>query len=72
MRAAAGGQWEQALTHAQAVLQRVPRNGRALGIGVTAACHLRRDSVARPLLRRMPLHRQRMMRQLCAREGVLL
>ncbi|HSS00802.1 MAG TPA: protein kinase [Kofleriaceae bacterium] len=72
MRAASGGEWDKALAHAQAVLQRMPRNGRALTIGVTAACHLRRESVARPLLRRMPLHRQRVMRQLCAREGVLL
>ena len=72
VRSAAAGRWEPALTHAEAVLQRTPRNLRALGIGVTAACHLRRDGVARSLLRRMPPPRQRAMRQLCAREGVLL
>ena len=72
MRAASAGQWDQALSRAEAVLQRMPRNLRALGIGVTAACHLKRDSVARSLMRRMPLPRQRAMRQLCAREGVLL
>jgi len=72
MRAASAGQWDQALSRAEVVLQRMPRNLRALGIGVTAACHLKRDGVARSLLRRMPLPRQRAMRQLCAREGVLL
>jgi hypothetical protein len=72
MRAAGAGEWEQALAHAQAVLQHTPRSLRALGIGVAAACHLRREGVARSLLRRMPVHRQRTMRQLCAREGVLL
>ncbi|HEY0993118.1 MAG TPA: hypothetical protein VGD80_38960, partial [Kofleriaceae bacterium] len=72
MRAASAGQWEQALSHAETVLQRMPRNLRALSIGVQSACHLKRDSVARSLLRRMPGPRQRAMRQLCAREGVLL
>jgi len=72
MRAASAGQWEQALSHAETVLQRMPRNLRALSIGVQSACHLKRDSVARSLLRRLPGPRQRAMRQLCAREGVLL
>jgi tetratricopeptide (TPR) repeat protein len=70
--AARAGDWPKALSAAEAALRRTPRNLAALRIGVVAACHLRDESTARSLLRRVPLGRQRMLRQECARQGVLI
>jgi eukaryotic-like serine/threonine-protein kinase len=70
--AAKAGQWENALSASQAVLGRTPRNPVALAIGVTAACHLKKDKLARSFLRRLPLLRQRGLREMCADQGVFL
>jgi hypothetical protein len=70
--AARAGQWAQALSLAEAALQRAPRNPVALRTAVLAACHLGDENTARALLRRIPLRGQRALRQQCAAQGVLL
>ena len=66
------GDYARALSLAQDALQRAPRNPAALRMGVLAACHLRDERTARALLRRIPLGRQRALRQQCAALNVLL
>ena len=66
------GDWDRALSLAQAVLQRTPRSLPAVIAGVTAACHLKNEQAARSLLKRIPPPRQRALRRLCADEDVRL
>jgi len=66
------GDYARALSLAQGALQRAPRNPAALRMGVLAACHLKDEKTARALLRRLPVGRQRMLRQQCASLDVLL